>query len=121
MKSKYTGLKRIFMALKYSVDGVVSAFRSESAFRQDLLLCIVGWCLLPLLNMGFYSKLTLGLSLVFIILAELVNTAIERIVDRIGAEYHELSKQAKDIGSAIVCITLVSVGVLWVLMIIRSL
>lgn len=121
MKSKYTGLKRIFMALKYSIDGIASVFKTEAAFRQDLLLCIVGWCILPLLNMGFYSKLTLGISLVFILLAELVNTAIERIVDRIGPEYNKLSKQAKDIGSAIVCITLGTVGFLWVLMIIHSL
>ena len=54
MKSKYTGLKRIFMALKYSIDGIASVFKTEAAFRQDLLLCIVGWCILPLLNMGFY-------------------------------------------------------------------
>ena len=120
MKSKYTGMKRIFMALKYSVDGIVSTFRSEAAFRQDLLLCVTGWCLLPILNLGFYSKLTLGLSLVFIILAELVNTAIERIVDRLGAEYHELSKHAKDIGSAIVCVTLISVGVLWAAVILHA-
>jgi len=120
MKSKYTGLKRIFMALKYSMDGIASTFRSEAAFRQDLLLCVIGWCLLPILNLGFYSKLTLGLSLVFIILAELVNTAIERIVDRIGPEYNKLSKQAKDIGSAIVCVTLISVGVLWATVILHS-
>lgn len=113
MKSQYTGIKRIFMACKYSGDGIASVFKTESAFRQDILLCVAGWCILPLLNLGFYSKVAMGFSLVFIILAELVNTAIERVIDRIGPEYHELSKQAKDIGSAIVGITIVSVGVLW--------
>jgi len=120
MKSQYTGIKRIFMACKYSLDGLKTCFLSEAAFRQDLLICIVGWCVLPLLNLGFYSKMAMGLSLVFIILAELVNTAIERVVDRIGPEYNKLSKQAKDIGSAIVCITLVSVGVFWGLMVLHS-
>ena len=121
MKSKYTGLKRIFMASKYSIDGFKTCFATESAFRQDILLCVIGWCLLPFLNIGFYSKLVLGFSLIFIILAELVNTAIERIVDRIGPGYNKLSKQAKDIGSAIVCTTLCSVGILWAIILLRAL
>ena len=121
MKSKYTGLKRIFMALKYSYDGFATATRTEVAFRQDLLICIIGWCVLPFLDLGFYAKIAMGFSLVLIILAELINTAIERIVDRIGPEYNKLSKQAKDIGSAIVCTTLVSVMIFWGLMILHML
>lgn len=113
MKSQYTGIKRIIYAFKYSFDGLLSVFKTEAAFRQDTMLCIAGWCILPLLNLAFYSKLILGFSLVFIILAELINTAIERVIDRIGPEYHILSKQAKDIGSAIVFITITSVVTLW--------
>ena len=101
------------MAFKYSCSGIRAAFESESAFRQDLLICVVGWGILVFLNLGFYAKLALGISLVFLILAELINTAIERVVDRIGPEYNKLSKQAKDIGSAIVCVTLCAVCVLW--------
>ena len=115
MKSKYTGIKRILMAFKYSLDGIKTAFNSESAFRQDLLLCMIGWVVLAFVKIGFYAKLTLGVSLVFIIFAELINTAIERIIDRVGPEYHKLSKQAKDIGSAIVCLSIITVGVLWFL------
>jgi len=113
MKSKYTGLKRILMAFKYSYDGIKTTLLGEVAFRQDVLLCLVGGCVLPFLAIGFYTKMALGFSLVFIILAEMVNTAIERVVDRIGPEYHKLSKQAKDIGSAIVGITIFSVVIFW--------
>ena len=121
MKSKYTGFKRILMAFKYSFDGIRSCFNTEAAFRQDLLLCIIGWCVLPFLEIGFYTKVAMGLSLVFVILAELINTAIERVVDRIGPEYNKLSKNAKDIGSAIVGITIFTVVVFWALMILHAL
>lgn len=88
-------------------------FKNEVAFRQDLLIVVIGYIILPFLHVGLLAKCLLGFSLVTILIAELINTAIENVVDRIGHEYHELSKNAKDIGSAIVMVTLTAVFCLW--------
>ncbi len=106
-------LKRIFKATMYSVAGLRAAFRDESAFRQECLLLLCGFGVLPFLNLSIVVKAFMGLALMLIPIAELINTAIENVVDRIGVEYHELSKKAKDIGSAIVFLTIVSVATLW--------
>ncbi len=105
MKSKYTGLKRILKAFTYSFDGFKSVFINEAAFRQDLLFCLifgVVFCFLPLEST---ARAFLFFALFLILFAELVNTAVETIIDRIGAEYHPLSKQAKDIGSLLVLLS----------------
>ncbi|MDR1071357.1 MAG: diacylglycerol kinase [Rickettsiales bacterium] len=114
MKSGHTGIKRIVAAFGYSFDGIRSVWNSESAFRQDIVLVAAGFIALYFLPVSYSDKILLGFSLPFILLAELVNTAIETIVDRIGAEYHDLSKKAKDIGSAIVFITIFAVAILWI-------
>ncbi len=107
-------MKRIVCAFKNSWAGLCSAFGNEVAFRQDLLVVICGLIVLGGLNISVLLKMVLAFSLFLIPIAELVNTAIERVVDRIGTEYHMLSKQAKDIGSAIVLCTFCAVLVLWV-------
>ena len=117
MKSPYKGLSRILHAFKYSWDGLVATFKSESAFRQDLLLCSVAFILQFFLDVPFISRVLMIFSLVFIIIAELINTAIETIIDRISPDKNKLSKQAKDIGSAIVMITIISVIILWIILI----
>lgn len=108
MKSPYTGVKRILKAFTYSYDGVVATFKSEAAFRQDILFCLaavaVALCL-PLTSLLWAMWI---FALLFILLMELTNTAIEAVVDRIGSEYHELSKKAKDIGSALVLIAFIN-------------
>lgn len=106
-------IKHIFSAIKNSWNGLVSVSKSEVAFRQELLIVFIGCCALPFLHINMLAKCLLGFSLVLILMAELVNTAIETVIDRIGAEYNELSKIAKDVGSAIVMIALISVFVLW--------
>jgi diacylglycerol kinase (ATP) len=115
MKSKHSGIKRILLAFRHSFDGLAAAFESESAFRQDLFVCAAGVAALFFIPLEFWERLALGSSLVFILLAELTNTAIESVVDRIGDEYNDLSKKAKDIGSAIVLTTFASVIALWIL------
>ena len=117
MKSPYTGFSRIIHAFKYSFDGMAATFKSESAFRQDIVVCIIAAILQHFLNVSTMAHIVMLCSLWFIIIAELVNTAIETIVDRIGPDQHPLSKKAKDIGSAIVMITFVFVILLWVLLI----
>ena len=118
MKSPYTGIKRILHAFMYSLSGLKFVFKNEAAFRQDLLLCVLGITLQFFIDVPVLHRIIMLSSLVLIILAELVNTAIETIVDRIGVEKNKLSGHAKDIGSAIVLITLLLVIALWVSLIV---
>ncbi|MBO5834136.1 MAG: diacylglycerol kinase [Alphaproteobacteria bacterium] len=110
-------LKRLYKATLYSMAGLRTVFRDEVAFKQELLLLALGFGVLPFLNVEALTKVLLGFSLVSILIAELINTAIENVVDRIGTEYHELSKKAKDIGSALVFLTIVCVAIFWCLLI----
>ncbi len=113
MKATDTGIKRILKAFKYSYDGFTAAFKSEAAFRQDLLFCLLCGAVALWLDVAWVQKCGLLSALLLILLAELVNTAIETVIDRISEEYHELSKKAKDIGSLIVLLAFVNAGVVW--------
>lgn len=113
MKSDATGIKRILKAFCYSFDGFVSVFRSEAAFRQDVAFCLVMGVLAFFLPIQKTELVLLILPLFLILMAELVNTAIECVVDRIGEEYHTLSKKAKDIGSLLVLFAFVCWAVFW--------
>lgn len=113
MKSTDTGVRRIFRAFQHSIDGIIATFKSESAFRQDIALCVLAIILSCFLDVSTLSRIIMLFSLAFIIIAELVNTAIETIIDRISPIKHPLSKKAKDIGSAIVMITIICVCALW--------
>ncbi|HEU5338892.1 MAG TPA: diacylglycerol kinase [Sulfuricaulis sp.] len=108
-------LPRVWRAAGYSVAGFRAALKNEAAFRQELALFVV---LAPL---GFWlgrdgveRSLLIG-SLLLVLLVELLNSAIEALVNRVGQDHHELSGQAKDIASAAVFISLLIVMVVWVL------
>ena len=113
MKSNDTGIKRILKAFCYSYDGFTATFKSEAAFRQDLLFCFVMGLMLFFLPVRGLALAFMLFSLMLILLMELVNTAIEAVVDRIGAEYHPLSKKAKDIGSLLVLLAFIHWGLVW--------
>ena len=107
------GVVRIFRAAKSSVAGFRAAFVNEAAFRQELLLaaCLV----IPAVwlgNTGLEKAMLLG-SLLLVIIVELLNSAVEATVDRIGLEQHQLSGRAKDMASAAVFAALVNVVVVW--------
>jgi diacylglycerol kinase (ATP) len=108
-----TGITRIINAAGYSWAGLKAAFRHEAAFRQELALCLL---LIPLAiwlgETGIERALLIG-SLLLVLIVELINSAIEAVVDRFGGEQHELSGRAKDIGSAAVFIALLNVIVVW--------
>lgn len=108
-----TGLKRVWNALFYSVDGVRAAWQHEDAFRQETLLALV---LIPLAvglgDSGIERALMIA-SVFLVLIVELINSAIEATVDRISLESHRLAKRAKDIGSAAVLIALTNVLVVW--------
>ncbi len=111
-KSK-SGLKRILSAFFYSVDGLKSAWRHEHAFRQELLLFIAGGIVAMLLPISSFQKLALMGVLVLVLIVELINSAIEAVVDRISLERHPLSKNAKDFGSAAVLLAVLLAGATW--------
>lgn len=113
MKSEYNGIKRILKAFVYSFEGFKAAFRSEAAFRQDIVFCLVMGVLVFFLPVQKTELALLILPLFLILIAELMNTAVECVVDRIGEEYHILSKKAKDIGSLLVLLAFVYWALSW--------
>lgn len=110
-----TGITRIINAAGYSWAGLSAALKHEAAFRQELVLSII---LIPagawLGHSGVERALLIG-SVLLVLIVELVNSAIEAVVDRFGEEQHELSGRAKDMGSAAVFVALVNVIVVWLL------
>ncbi|MCL2469020.1 MAG: diacylglycerol kinase [Alphaproteobacteria bacterium] len=113
MKSPHKGVGRILKAFVYSASGFKQAFQSEAAFRQDLLFCLVLFVVALLLPLSIVEKLLMIAALFLVLLMELVNTAIEAIIDRISPDYHDLSKKAKDIGSLLVLISFLNVALVW--------
>jgi diacylglycerol kinase (ATP) len=108
-----TGLKRIIKATGYSIQGLKAAFKFEAAIRQELvLLCAAIIALIWLDVSPIETVLMLGV-VVLVLIVELVNSAIEAVVDRVGVERHELSGRAKDIGSAAVLVALLFAGFTW--------
>ncbi|THF61923.1 diacylglycerol kinase [Pseudothauera nasutitermitis] len=108
-----TGLKRIWNALRYSLDGLRAAFRHEDAFRQECLLAAVLVPLALFMPVPGASKALLVGSVLLVLLVELLNSAIEATVDRVSLERHQLAKRAKDIGSAAVLIALLNLALVW--------
>lgn len=111
---KNTGLKRIILAAGYSIQGLKSAFKHEAAFRQELLLAAVLIPLACILSVSQIERLLLIASVVLVIMMEIINSAIEAVVDRIGTEHHELAGRAKDMGSAAVLIALLLCAYIWI-------
>jgi diacylglycerol kinase (ATP) len=118
MESPYkgkTGLRRLWNAFRYSLDGFRAAYKHEDAFRQEILLAVI---LIPLalwVPASHIGKALMIGSVLLVIVIELVNSAIEATVDRISLDSHKLAKRAKDIGSAAVLVSLVNVLVIWAL------
>ncbi|HEU4590141.1 MAG TPA: diacylglycerol kinase [Steroidobacteraceae bacterium] len=116
---KPTGFTRLFRALGASGKGFVGAFREEAAFRQELALAVV---VIPLglwLGRNGVERVLLIAPMFIVLIVELINSAIEATVDRIGLERHKLSGLAKDIGSAAVFTSLTLLAVVWVLVLWR--
>ncbi|WP_129141232.1 diacylglycerol kinase [Modicisalibacter coralii] len=117
MKPSETGWRHLIHSTRYSLKGFKAAFRHESAFRQELLLCVL---LVPLawwIARTPVEWLLLVGSCVLVLVVELLNSAVETVVDRIGPEHHVLSGRAKDIGSAAVMLSLIMAGLTWGVMI----
>lgn len=113
-----TGLRRIWNALFYSIDGLTAAFRHEDAFRQEALLALVLIPVALFLPASEIGKALMIASVFLVLIVELLNSAVEAAVDRISLENHRLAKRAKDIGSAAVLMALVNVVAVWALVLI---
>jgi diacylglycerol kinase (ATP) len=109
-----TGIARIVAATFYSWKGFVAAYKFEAAFRQELAITVVGFVLAIFLAENGIEFLLLVVPLLLILLAEMVNSAIESAIDRFGGEQHELSARAKDMGSATVFVALSIATLCWV-------
>lgn len=112
-----TGFIRLFRAVGFSLRGLYAALRHEAAFRQELTLCAV---FIPLAFWIGKTKAEIAMMvscLILVLIVELLNSAIEAVVDRVGNERHDLSARAKDMGSAAVMISLVNVLVVWTVVI----
>ena len=108
-----TGLRRLLNAFGYSLQGFRAAWQNEAAFREEAMLTIVLTPVALLLPVTGLEKLLLILSLLLLVLVELLNSAVEAVVDRIGPEIHPLSGRAKDLGSAAVLIACLTLGLTW--------
>ena len=108
-------LRKLIAAFGYSLEGLAAATKSEIAFRIELA------CLLFMAPLAFWfgdSALEIAMllsSLLLVLIAELINTAIEATINRISEELHPLSKKAKDVGSAVVLLSLIHAGIIWLL------
>lgn len=107
------GLRRLLNAFGYSLQGFRAAWQNEAAFREEAMLTIVLTPVALLLPVTGLEKLLLILSLLLLVLVELLNSAVEAVVDRIGPEIHPLSGRAKDLGSAAVLIACLILGLTW--------
>lgn len=104
---------RLVKALKYSLQGLKSALKNEAAFREEMLLSIV---LIPVafwVDVSHVERILLIGSVLLVGIVELLNSAVEATVDRIGSEWHELAGRAKDMGSAAVLITVLLAIYTW--------
>ena len=108
-----TGFDRIVHATGHSISGLRLAYGNESAFRQEVWLATL---MLPIafwLGRGWVEVALLAGSVMLVMIVELLNSAVEAVVDRVSYDWHELSKRAKDFGSAAVMLSLLLCGCIW--------
>ena len=110
-----SGLRRILNATSYSADGLQAAWRSEHAFRQEIWLAGPLVLFACLVDVNAVGRALMIASVLLVLVIELLNSAIEAIVDRVSPELHTLSKRAKDMGSAAVFLGIVNVIAVWVI------
>lgn len=115
MHEKAMGLERLLRATGYSLAGLKACLRSEAAFRQELALTLVAVPLALWLGKSGVERALLVASVIVVLIVELLNTAVEVAVDRVGVESHVLSGRAKDLASAAVMLALLNALVVWVL------
>jgi len=114
MKREDNGLKGLMAATGYSIKGIRACWQNEAAFRADVVVSALLFLASFFVAVSVEQWLLLTSPLVLIIIVELLNSAIENVVDRIGHEFHDLSGRAKDMGSAAVFFCWVIIGMAWI-------
>ena len=114
MANQATGLTRIIKAVGYSYKGLTAAWHNEAAFRQELVAVVAAIILAIWLDVGAIARILLIGSVFLVMIVEILNSAIEAIVDRVGTDYHELSGRAKDMGSAAVFLAVLLALFVWI-------
>lgn len=107
------GFVRLWNALGYSRDGLAAAWKNEAAFREEVLLAVVAIPLALFLGKTGVDRSILIGSIILILIVEILNSAIEAVVDKASPEKHELAKRAKDMGSAAVLFSLINACIVW--------
>lgn len=113
MANNTTGLTRIIKAAGYSWKGVRAAWLNEAAFRQESVAVILAIVVACWLDVDAITRVLLIGSVVLVMIVEILNSAIEAVVDRIGTDFHELSGRAKDMGSAAVLMSILLALATW--------
>ncbi|MBD9644274.1 diacylglycerol kinase [Pantoea sp. PNT02] len=113
MANNVTGLVRIVKAAGYSWQGLRAAWQHEAAFRQEAIAALVAILVACWLDVDTLSRILMIGSVVLVIIVEILNSAIEAVVDRIGQEQHPLAGRAKDMGSAAVLLTILLALFVW--------
>ncbi len=109
------GLKRILNAIQYSCQGISSTWKSEAAFREEILIAVILFPAAFFLGETLTQTAILIIPIFLVLIVELLNTAIEHAIDRMGLEHHELSGLAKDAGSAAVFLSNILIICVWTL------
>lgn len=110
-KPRYT----LFKNTRYALNGLIEVTQNEPSFRLQILLFIVGMTLAWILPLSYIHSAILSVSLFIPVIAEIINSAIERTVDLVTFDHHELAKRAKDAGAALVFISLAMLAFIWAL------
>ncbi|AST67568.1 MULTISPECIES: diacylglycerol kinase [Kosakonia] len=114
MANNTTGFTRIIKAAGYSWKGVRAAWINEAAFRQEGVAVVLAIIIAAFLDIDVITRVLLIGSVTLVMIVEILNSAIEAVVDRIGSEFHELSGRAKDMGSAAVLMTILLALFTWI-------
>jgi len=107
------GLTRLWNALGYSRDGIRAAWQNEAAFREEILLAAIALPLAFYLGKTGVERALMVSSIVLILIVEILNSAVEAVVDKASPEKNELAKRAKDMGSAAVLLSLINAAAIW--------
>ena len=116
MANNITGIKRIVNAAGYSWKGIKAAWQHEAAFRQEAVAGLIAIAIACSLEVDAITRVLLIGSVMLVMIVEILNSAIESVVDRIGSEFHALSGRAKDMGSAAVLLTILLAVFIWVML-----
>lgn len=105
----------LFKNTRYALNGLAEVTRNEKSFRLQLLLFVAATVIAWVLPVSFVHHSVLSVSLFIPLMSEIINSAIERGVDLVTFEHHELAKRAKDAGAALVFVSFLAVGTIWAL------